>query len=74
MTLYIKVLDTEHPVTRGLCDFAMTDAYYGNIYMDPEVRPLIGTDHLVIAAEIAWAHVYDNSELAYIMPGFTKGS
>ncbi len=74
LTLDIKVLDTAHPVTRGLSDFTMTDAYYGNIYMDPEVDPLLGTDHPDIAKVIAWTHVYENSKVVYIMPGFTKGA
>ncbi len=32
MTLDIEVLDQRHPVTEGIVDFTMTDAYYGNIY------------------------------------------
>ena len=72
LTLDIKVLDTDHPVTKGLSDFTMTDAFYGNIYMDPEVHSLLGADHPDIADTIAWAHEYDNSKIVYIMPGFTK--
>jgi len=74
MTLAIKVLDRNHPVTEGLEDFTITDAYYGNIYMDPSVHPLLDTDHPDIASTIAWTHEYRNSKVVYIMPGFTKGA
>ena len=74
LTLDIQILDTDHPVTEGLSDFTMNDAYYGNIYMDPSVHPLLGTDHPDIANVIAWAHNYKNSKVVYVMPGFTKGS
>ena len=42
LTIYINYLDTDYPVTEGLSDFTMNDAYYENIYMDPEVHPLRG--------------------------------
>jgi uncharacterized protein len=74
MTLDIKLLDRDHPVTEGLDDFTMNDAYYGNIFMDPTVHPLLGTDHLDIARVIAWTHEYAKSKVVYIMPGFTKGA
>ncbi len=74
MTLAIRVLDRSHPVTEGIEDFTMTDAYYGNIYMDSSVHPLLGTDHPDIASTIAWTHEYGNSKVVYIMPGFTKGA
>lgn len=74
MTLDIQVLDTDHPVTDDLNDFTMNDAYYGNIFMDPSVHPLLGTEHPDIAPVIAWTHTYANSRVVYIMPGFTKGA
>ena len=74
LNFYIKVMDTEHPVAEGLSDFTLTDAYYGNIYMDPKVHPVLGTDHPDVAEAIAWTQEYDNSKVVYIMPGFTKGA
>lgn len=72
LTVNIKVLDTNHPVTEGLEDFTMTDAFYGNIHIDPSVHPLLGSDNPDLSPTIAWAHKYDNSKVVYVMPGFTK--
>lgn len=72
LTVNIKILDTKHPVTHGLADFTMTDAFYGNIYIDPNVHPLLGSDNPDLAPALAWAHSYNQSKVAYINPGFTK--
>ena len=56
----IAVLDRDHPVTLGLQDFTLTDTYYGNIYMAPDVHPLLGTEHDDVADVIAWTHQYEN--------------
>lgn len=74
LTLDIKVLDRDHPITEGLEDFTMNDAYYGNIYMSPSVHPLLGADHPDIASTIAWTQQYGNTKIVYVMPGFTKGA
>lgn len=74
LTLDIEVLDTEHPVTRSLEDFTLTDAFYGNIQIAPSVTPLLGTSYPGISLTIAWTHQYKNSKVVYIMPGFTKGA
>lgn len=72
MTLDVKVLDAMHPVTKGLEDFTMTDAFYGNIYIAPSAHPLLGTNHPGVSKTIAWTHEYDNSKVVYLMPGFSK--
>ena len=74
LTLDIQVLDPNHPVTEGLEDFTMTDAYYGNIHIAPTAYPLLGTKHPDISSTIAWTHEYNNSKVVYIMPGFTQGA
>ncbi len=63
LTLDIKVLDTDYPVTKGLSGFTMTDAFCGNIYMDPGVHSLLGADHPDIADAIGWTQEYDNSKV-----------
>ena len=70
----IKILNTDHPVTKGLKDFSMTDAYYGNIYVAPSVTPLLGTDTPKVSKVIAWTHTYEKSKVVYVMPGFSDGS
>ncbi|MDA9764170.1 MAG: ThuA domain-containing protein [Opitutales bacterium] len=72
LTVDIKILDTEHPVTQDLDDFTMTDAFYGNIHIDPNVHPLLGSNNPELAPILAWAHTYKQSKVVYINPGFTK--
>lgn len=72
LTLDIKVLDRDHPTTEGLRDFTMTDAFYGNIQIAPDVHPLLGSAHPDISPTIAWSHQYQNSRVVYLMPGFTE--
>lgn len=72
MTLDVKVLDADHPTTAGLSDFTMTDAFYGNIFIAPDVHPLLGSTHPDVARTIAWTHRYKNSKVVYLMPGFTE--
>jgi hypothetical protein len=74
LSLDIEVLDPRHPATKGLEDFNLTDAFYGNIQIAHSVTPLLATDHPGISQTIAWTHLYNNSKVVYIMPGFTKGA
>lgn len=67
----VKVLDKKHPVTKGIKDFTMTDVFYGNIYLKPEVKPLLGSNNKDLAP-IAWTQKYNKSKVVYIMPGYSK--
>lgn len=67
----VKVLDKKHPVTKGIKNFTMTDVFYGNIHMEPEIHPLLGSDNPDLAP-IAWTQKYNNSKVVYIMPGYSK--
>lgn len=72
LELEVKVLEPDHPTSKGLSDFTLTDAFYGNIYIAPGVQPLLGTTHPEISKTIAWTHKYANSRVVYCMPGFTE--
>jgi type 1 glutamine amidotransferase len=72
LTVDIKVLDKKHPITEGLKDFTMTDVFYGNIQMNPEVHSLLGSDNPDLAPSIAWTQKFNNSKIVYIMPGYSK--
>lgn len=71
LTVNIKVLDSQHPVTKGIKDFIMTDVFYGNIYMKPEVHALLGAENTDLAPAIAWTHKYNAAKIVYIMPGYS---
>lgn len=68
----VRVLNPAHPVTRGMRDFVMTDAFYGNSSISPEATPLLASSHQNTATSIAWTHQFGSSRVVYFMPGFTK--
>lgn len=72
LTIEVKVLDKDHPVTEGLEDFKLTDTFYGNIQISSKVHPLLGCDQVEISKTLAWTQVYNNAKLVYIMPGYSK--
>ncbi|HWE37884.1 MAG TPA: ThuA domain-containing protein [Isosphaeraceae bacterium] len=39
-TYTVKIVDTSHPITRGLSDFELKDELYYQIQMQPDVKPL----------------------------------
>ena len=74
MVVDLKVLQPEHPVMKGLTDFQMEDAFYGNIHIAPGVTPLLGAHDPTISRVIAWTHKYQNSKVVYVMPGYSNGA
>ncbi|MBD3273803.1 MAG: ThuA domain-containing protein [Candidatus Marinimicrobia bacterium] len=65
----VEIADKQHPVTRGLSSFTMTDEVYGGFSVMPDVHPLLKTDHPASTETIAWTHHYENSRIIYIQPG-----
>ncbi|MEM8733921.1 MAG: ThuA domain-containing protein [Planctomycetota bacterium] len=74
LTVQIQVLNQAHPVTKGLDDFAMTDAFYGNIAIAPGVQPLLAASNDQTSNCVAWTHTFGRSQVVYLMPGFRKGA
>ena len=65
----VNVVDSSHPVTRGLQDCTIHDEVYGNFQVLPTVQPLLKTDHPESGDTLAWAHTYGNSNIVYIQLG-----
>ena len=65
----ITVADREHPITKGLQDFAVKDETYGNCYVLASVHLLLKTDHPKCMPEVAWVHTYGKSRVFYLMLG-----
>jgi type 1 glutamine amidotransferase len=63
VTFLVKVLDTVHPVTKGIADFQTTDETYYGTEILPEVHPLLGTGELSSAPLLAWTHTYGRSRV-----------
>lgn len=72
LSVAIKVLDKNHPVTAGISDFTLKDVFYGNIFMSPNIHPLLGSDNPDLAPALAWTHQYNKAKVVYIMPGYSK--
>ncbi|MGA2253721.1 MAG: ThuA domain-containing protein, partial [Thermoguttaceae bacterium] len=67
--LKVVVADREHPITRGLPDFAIHDEVYNHCYVAPDVRVLLTTNHPKNDPQIAWAHEYGESRVFYFQLG-----
>lgn len=65
----IQVVDTLHPVTRGLRDFVLFDETYGGYYVEPDVLPLLKTSDPTSTPVIGWTHRYGKSRVVTIQSG-----
>jgi len=65
----VRVLLSDHPVTRGLEDFTIHDEVYGLTYVEQTVTPLLATDHPESGATVAWTSDYGNSRIVTIQLG-----
>jgi hypothetical protein len=65
----VKVLDPDHPVTRGIEDFVIHDEGYSHIQVNKGVHPLLGTTHADCAPLLAWVNQYQNSTSLYLALG-----
>ena len=66
------IADPEHPITKGLSPFSLTDETYR---MDsPEDSPLIVTEHELSLRTIAWTRQYRNSKVFCYASGHDSNS
>jgi type 1 glutamine amidotransferase len=72
VTFNVKIVDPEHPVTKGISNFEILDEVYGNTEVLPEVTPLLATDHSLSSRIIGWTHQKENSRIVYLQPGHDK--
>lgn len=67
--ILIKVIDTVHPVTKGLKDFELFDETYKDYYLEPGIKPLLQTDDSTSVPVIGWTAQYGKSRVVTIQPG-----
>jgi len=67
--LNVKVVDKDHPITRGVEDFTIHDETYGLFHMEPGIKPLLTTDHPDNNREVAWTYKCGKSPVFYFMLG-----
>jgi type 1 glutamine amidotransferase len=68
----IRIVDSTHPVTRGIADFPIHDEVYINFQVSPTVTPLLTADEREIGTPIGWAHAYGRSRVVYLQPGHDR--
>lgn len=65
----VKIVNKDHPVTRGLDDFVIHDEVYTHYKIFPKVNPLITTTHPQSEKVIGWTNTYGKSRIVYIQLG-----
>jgi hypothetical protein len=69
ITMKIHVEDPQHPLTKGLADFTITDETYHGHTIAPECHILLTTDEPSNARAISWVHTYRKSPVCYLQLG-----
>ena len=72
LDLAIQVMDKEHPITRGIENFRITDEGYKNMYIREGIHVLLKTDHPEATPEVAWTTKYGKSAIFVIALGHDK--
>lgn len=70
----VKVIRSDHPVTRDVKDFTILDEGYGNIEVKSDVMVILKTDHPAASEKIGWVTTYKNSKIVYLMLGHDKNA
>jgi type 1 glutamine amidotransferase len=65
----VHVEDQEHPITRGMSDFAIRDETYKNSEFEPDNRVLLTTDEPTSDEQICWVRSYGKARVCYIQLG-----
>lgn len=74
LDLEIKVVRSDHPVTRFVKDFSIRDEGYGNISMKSDAMVVLSTDHPECSKNVGWVNTYGNSMIVYLMLGHDKNA
>jgi type 1 glutamine amidotransferase len=62
-TYAVKVVNTSHPITKGLNDFELKDELYYNMQMKPDVEPLATTEYGGGTWPVAWTRTFGQSRV-----------
>lgn len=67
--LRVKVVDSGHPVSRGMSDFDIHDETYLGVWLAPDARVLMTTDHPKNSPHLVWVREQGPARIAYIQLG-----
>lgn len=65
----VRVADPGHPITQGITDFELEDEVYGGLWVSPDARVLLTTDHPASTKAIAWVMPNAHARVVTIQPG-----
>lgn len=69
-----EIVNKNHPITQGMEDFEIDDEVYGEVFISPEVNPLIRTSHPESMSLLMWAQEPNpNTRSVYLQPGHGPG-
>lgn len=68
----VKVVDKDHPITKGVDDFEIFDETYKNVYVNPDSHILLTTDEPTSTPQLAWTIERPQGRVAYIQLGHDK--
>ncbi len=68
----VHVADPNHPITRGLKDYALHDETYCRFTVAPGVHALLTTDEPTSDKTIAWVKTYGKARVFYIQSGHDR--
>ncbi|MDR1406737.1 MAG: ThuA domain-containing protein [Tannerella sp.] len=72
VTFDVEVADRNHPVTKGVSDFRITDETYAGTEILPTVHPLLSTAEPSSNSLLAWAHTYGHARVVTLTPGHDR--
>ena len=65
----IHIEDPNHPIVKGMKDFAVKDETYKGNQADPTVHVILTTDEPTNTKAIAWVHTYRKSPVCFLQLG-----
>ena len=65
----VIVVDSNHPVTKGVANFTIRDEAYLNFKIGKDIVPLLTTDNCENGKYIGWTKTYNKSKLVYLQLG-----
>ena len=68
----VHVVSPDHPVTRGVSDFAIHDETYGGFSVNSDVTPLLTTTEPTSSPTICWTHSYGKGKVVYLELGHDR--
>jgi uncharacterized protein len=68
----VRVADPDHPVSRGVKDFAIHDETYSSVEVVPEADVLLTTNESSNGPNLAWTKTYGMARVVYLQLGHDR--